>query len=505
MAVERPRLTVWQKTCYSAGTLGHVMLDRTLLLWLVVFYIPAGKGASALMHPVAYTMIMFFGRFVDTVADPLIAKWSDSSHSRLGRRSVFMLWNGVPLAVCTVLAFYPPFPSAADPSERLWNAAYLALVLGGYFFFFTAYVAPYLALFTEIVTDYKERVKLGMWKGYFSQFGLIGGMMLSPVLLSGATIGGVDLPGLGYKGMIWAIAIPSVIAMYLPFAGINERRMCNAVPSSTPLIRSLLATLRNGPFVWFLVARQTFDFGFNMIVLALPYYTTLVLGKPEGYMAALFGGTFGVTLLSFVPCSALAQRLGKKRTMWLSMAAFALFLPALSVTDHPLNPVPPVIWAHVFLALSGVPLAITLMLSDPFIAAVSDLDSQATGQHRQAMYFGAQGFFSKLLVAASSGVALFVMTMFGTHVNAEGTPVPSREGVLLLGPVAAGFCLVGLWLFRRYPEKFDATTGEFYLDYDTSRMRAFAGLEPVPVAVTVESPGIVLDSTADIVPERDRP
>ena len=460
-------LTLRQKASYSFGTLGYGMLDRALLMWVLVYYIPTGPDRAPLMHPAVFAAVMFFGRFVDMVADPLVAAWSDSSQSRRGRRSVFMLWSGLPLVVCAVLAFYPPVGTPETRAHEYLNAGYLAIVLGGYFFFFTAYVAPYLALFPEIVTHFRDRVTLGTWRGSFFLIGLVGGMLVSPVLRD----------QFGYRGMIWLVGVAACVCLYLPFAGIDERALCTGTPSSTPVVRSLLATLHNGPFVWWMVARQTFDFGFNMVVLGVPYYTVLVLGKGEGYVGALLAGTFACAFLAMHPVGALARQLGKKRTMMLSMGAYVVLLPGLLVTDWPGNPVPPLIWAHLCLGLSGVPLAVTLVLAEPFVAAVSDLDRDATGEERQAMYFGAQGFFSKLLIALSGAVALFVMSDFGRAVNAEGTPIPVREGVLWLGPVAGAFCLVGLWLFRNYPEKRDPETGEFYLDYDTSRMVAYAAAD----------------------------
>ena len=459
-AQARPPLTPWQKACYGFGTLGPTMLDRALLMWIVVYYIPAEESRPQLLHPAVFSVIMIAGRVVDAIVDPVIAKWSDSSHARIGRRSVFMLWNGLPLAICTILAFYAPIATPQSTQDGIVNAGYLALVLAGFFIFFTAYVAPYLALFPEIVTEYRERVSLGTWKAYFGLAGLMGGMLLSPILVD----------RFGYQGMIWAIALPALVCMYIPFAGINEREMCRGVPSATPLVQSLLATLRNGPFVRFLIARQTFDFGFNMIVVTIPFYAILVLKKEEAYVSALLGGTFAVTLATMAPLGGLAKRIGKKRALMISMGLFVVLLPALSATGHPLNPVPPVLWGHVCLALSGIPLAFSLLLAEPFIAAVSDLDREATGEQREAMYFGAQGFFSKVFIGLAGAGALYIMSKFGTTPNA----VPVAEGVLLVGPIAGAFCVLGLWMFRKYPEKFDTETGTYYLDYDTSRMRAHA-------------------------------
>src|SRR5690606_35071911 len=109
-----------------------------------------------------WLLINLVARAVDSVSDPVIAAWSDRSRHRLGRRRVFMLAGGVPLAISTAALFFPPFPGAATG-----NAIFLLVVFSSYFVFFTVYVAPYLALVPELGQTPSERVDLTTFQAAF--------------------------------------------------------------------------------------------------------------------------------------------------------------------------------------------------------------------------------------------------------------------------------------------------------------------------------------------------
>jgi GPH family glycoside/pentoside/hexuronide:cation symporter len=87
-----------------------------------------------------------------------------------------------------------------------------------------------------------------------------------------------------------------------------------------------------------------------------------------------------------------------------------------------------------------------LLVPDAIVAAVSDLEEKLSGQRREAMYFGAQGFILKLALGISTLVTTGLLAVFG------GTTEQSL-GIRLTGPVAALFIIIGAFVFSRYPEK----------------------------------------------------
>jgi hypothetical protein len=62
------------------------------------------------------------------------------------------------------------------------------------------------------------------------------------------------------------------------------------------------------------------------------------------------------------------------------------------------------------------------------------------------MYFGVQGLTTKMLYGVSNAILAWLFSAYG---KSPDEPL----GVLLVGPVAAGFCLASTLLFLRYPER----------------------------------------------------
>ena len=217
-----------RRLAYNASTAGWALLDSIFMTFYVVFLLPPKEKIAEGM--IAYISnrtflgvltvlgsIMIFGRIVDAVADPLVASWSDRSRSHLGRRRLFLILGGLPLAVFPVLIFFPPVPDTS------WvNAVYLALIFGGYFFAFTVYVGPYLALIPELGHTKAERIGMTTAQGYFSLLGNAAVMIGGPLLLTGFLRGTSSV--VAYQRMAIVLAVPGVIV-------VRDRSRTSADPS----------------------------------------------------------------------------------------------------------------------------------------------------------------------------------------------------------------------------------------------------------------------------------
>jgi Na+/melibiose symporter-like transporter len=87
-----------------------------------------------------------------------------------------------------------------------------------------------------------------------------------------------------------------------------------------------------------------------------------------------------------------------------------------------------------------------MILPTVILGQLIDLDEANTGANRAAMYYGVQGLFTKWVYAASAAILSFLLSAYG---RSAAEPL----GVLLIGPVAGGLCLVGAILYLFYPEK----------------------------------------------------
>lgn len=425
------KLPLWGKVAYGAGAGGFSLVDRILITWLLYYYvIKPIKGDEILVSAFAFGIIMFFGRVVDAVADPIIARWSDNYSGRMGRRAPFMLFSGIIYVAVFIGLFYPPVAGKSP-----FNSAYLVVMLGLYFALFTAYVCPYLALLPELARSNRDRVDLATWKAVFSIVG-VGVAFIA---------GGALIKIAGTYGMLWVMGAVGLVLLYLPVL-IREKDYAEAKPATLGLVEALKTTFRNRPFVIYLAGNVAFWLGFNIVTLNIPGYVKVLLRGGEGDTAIYFGLVLVVAFLFFPLVNVFCKKLGLKAVMMFSLVFFMLLLPVLFFLGQPLFSLSPEVAAYILMALIGIPVAAIFVVPDAIVAAVSDLEEKLSGQRREAMYFGAQGFIMKFALGISTIITGGLLQFFGST-------VAQPLGIQLTGPVAAFFILIGVIAFARYPEK----------------------------------------------------
>jgi GPH family glycoside/pentoside/hexuronide:cation symporter len=438
------KLPVWGQLLYGAGAGGFSIIDRLMITWLItVFIVKPIRGVEPLVPALAFGIVMFLGRVVDAIADPIIARWSDNFQGRLGRRIPFMLVSGIIYTAVFIALFYPPLTEDTQVSllfgltarGGIINSIVLTLLLGLYFILFTAYVCPYLALLPELARSNKDRVDLATWKAVFSIIGV-----------GAAFIGGAALVGaIGFYPMIWIMGAVGLVMLYLPVL-IKERVYSEAKPASLGLIDALKTTFRNRAFTIYLAGNVAFWLGFNIITLNVIPYVVVLLGGTEDESGLYMAVAFGVAMFGFILVNILAKKFGLKAMMMFSMVAFMVILPFFFFIGRPLFSLSPQTIMFILMALVGLPMAGLFVVPDAIVAAVSDLEEKLSGQRREAMYFGAQGFILKVALGLSTLITTGLFHFFG---NTAAQPL----GIQLTGPVAALFILAGVLIFIRYPEK----------------------------------------------------
>lgn len=425
------QLPLWGKIIYGTGSGGFSLIDRVLITWLFYYYITSPlEGVEALMPPFAFGIIMFLGRAIDAVADPVIARWSDNYQGKMGRRLPFMLFSGVAYAAVFIALFYPPL---AENSPL--NSVYLAVMLGLYFTLFTAYVCPYLALLPELARTAKDRVDLATFRAIFMLLGV-------GVALIGS---GILIGMFSFHGMVWIMAFFGLIMLYLPVF-IKEKDYAEAKPATLGLAEAIRTTFKNHAFVIYLIGNVTFWLGFNIITLNLPLYVTILLGGTEDDTSIYFGLAFVVALIFFPVVNILSKKIGLKAVMMFALVAFLVLLPFFYFLGQPMLGLTPEVFGYILMGLAGLPLAVIFIVPDAIVAEVSDLEIKLSGQRREAMYFGAQGFILKLAMGLSTVITSALLQFFG---STAAEPL----GIQLTGPVSAVFIMVGVIVFTRYPEK----------------------------------------------------
>ncbi len=388
-----------------------------------------------------FSIIMLAGRIVDSIADPLIGYWSDRTQTRWGRRIPFMMFGGIPLCIVFFLIWVVPLNVFPSGSTALF--VYLCFLMGAFWFLFTAVCCPYLALLPEIANSEHERLELAEYMAVFMLVSSGVVMILLPVLKD----------SFGYVGMALIVAGMTAVSIYSPVITIKERYARK--PEDYGILTALKWTFSNKAFVIYVVSSVFLQISFQTIIMSMEMIVTVILGKPGSYMGIIMGGAGLVAVISFFLINGLAEKYDKRKIYMIGMGIFVLLLPFIfffGQYDLSINlafigihyVISELAVAFVVFGLTGFPIAVLMVLPPTILADIIDLDELNTGERREAMYFGAQGFLQK----GGLGLCGFII---GVLFQLYGASVDRHLGLDLLGPVTSFFMIIGFIIFLWYP------------------------------------------------------
>ncbi len=442
------RFPLWGQILYSSGYIGFTIADRIWITFMLYFYLPPKEsGMTELISNKTFLWVLtvaglatIFGRVVDAIANPLVASWSDSSTSKLGRRKFFLVYGGLPLMVATALLFFPPSDHAT-----MGNAVYMALMLGCLLFFFTFYVTPWLALIPELSHTNKERINITTMQAAFSLVGVVI-VMIGGYALWGALEGaGIDKT-LALQYTIVILCALGLVFCYLCIIPLDEKRYSATGPAQIGMWDSLKLTFKNRPFIPYLVGTICLWFGLNVVSESATYYVTVLLGKPETFASVVFAFVFGVALIFFPIINIASRVIGKKMIMILSLAVFAVCAVLIYFLGSDALILSPVNQAFIIFGVMGIPVSALLAVPNAMIADLAEYDAVKTGINRDAMYFGAQGLVQKVNLGVATLVLAYLFAAFGKDVADPG-------GIRLSAFLTAFVCILGIIVYLFYPEK----------------------------------------------------
>ena len=467
MSTTPSRLTLPRQLAYACGQAGNVLGETLITTYLLVLYLPPGRegeGLRALVPALVFGFIPamavanIFSRFIDTVTDPLVANWSDRSNHRFGRRRIFMAVGAVPLAAMTILIFFPP---SDEPS--LINVAFLSIVLALYYTFFTVYVAPYLALLPEIASQKALNVRVATLMAIFA---LVGGL----VAING---GGVMIAAFGEATLalkqesiqktVVILGLVSLVLLAVPVFLVPERKLvqrAEASASSTGLLDSVKKTMSDRAFLPYVFGYIAFAFGFNIVRSALPYIVTVLMKTGSDSPAPI--AVFGVAAVCFPIVGWLAVKVGKRKVMIGGSLIMGVAMASFYFVDD-------VTGGFIALAVSGMGVSVFLAVPNAMLSDVANANALRSGERREGMFFGSQGFLLKFNLGISTSVLAGLLDL--------GRSVGDDQGVRLAGPVAAVVLVGAAVCFYLYPEK-----------RITDELAAGEPLEPATGAVDVPGP-----------------
>jgi len=250
----------------------------------------------------------------------------------------------------------------------------------------------------------------------------------------------------GYRRVATVFAIISFILFLLPVICIRERYDSEAIQSEPlPWGQGLKDALRNKPFMIYAWSFFLFTIGFLAVQRVLPYWAELGLDGDESTITFLLIPFILVAILSYAVIPIVARYLHMKWLMFIALGIIASGMPFLYVIGR-LNVDFTVrtILGMVLFGYCGIGQAIIYVMMIPMLGDIIDYDEKFSGERREAVYNGLSAFIWKASMAGSIWLASQSMSLWGNSIE-------KYTGVLLVGPFAGIFGLLGMILISFYP------------------------------------------------------
>jgi GPH family glycoside/pentoside/hexuronide:cation symporter len=429
---------------YCCGQFGGNIVNMVCTGWLVYFYTTKGPGREFYISSAVFGIAFMLGRFVDGIADPLVAYWSDNTRSPWGRRRPFLLFATPPLIVTFIMLFRPIFPAGS-----LAITVYTIVLMGLFYIFFTLVMGPYLSLYPELVPDNDERVQVSTYLAVCMMLATAFQGMLVPKF--------VDVNSPLYMGYANAAIVSGGMAfvfLYVTAFTVREKRVQAPVnkEASYSMFQAFAWTLKNPAFLIYIISSIFQYLGFACITASIPFIVTRLMGQSEGFVTTVYLTLFPGIAISFVVINALTKKFEKAYLYKIGLLLLALLMPLLFFVGRYPLPVSPTVAGIILMGLLSFPLAINQVLPMAILADIADYDEKLSGHRREGMYFGMQGLLQKIATGLSMGMQGVLFQYFGKELPSAACSGPNCFlGVSLLGPIAGILGLIGFFIFLKYP------------------------------------------------------
>lgn len=413
---------------YNLASFTFNIYDTVLYAWIPYFYAPPkGSGSTQYIPLAAIGIILAGGRILDAVSDTLIGYLSDRTRSRWGRRKPYIFISNPILFLAFILVWLPPVNLTGTT-----NIIYLAVVLFFYYWGYTGVLIPWFAVLPEMSDQNKVRVKIASIGVAVGVFGALFGGGLSGLLFQ----------KMGAFPMALIMGIPAVFAGQLTLFGIKERHPAVSEVQTEGFFKVVKEVFANRQVLSFSFMVMFVQMTYQLMLMNLPYTTTLILGRKEADASLIMGEVIILMAASTPMWYWLLQKFPKRNVFRaIIVAMMAGFILNFFIGYS--KAVSPMIQAMLIFPVAAIPLGGMFTAAIGIIADLTDYDQLRSGQRREAIYFGIYGIVRKTGWALCSLILAGVFSVFGY--SAE-----NPLGVRAIWLVCALSCLIGLLVFIPY-------------------------------------------------------
>jgi GPH family glycoside/pentoside/hexuronide:cation symporter len=263
--------------------------------------------------------------------------------------------------------------------------------------------------------------------------------------LIGGGLSGPLLENLGAFNMSMVLGAVAFVGCELTILGIQERTPAEPSRENRGVkgfLKVLKAVFADRQVISFAVTIMLVQLTYQLMLMNVPYFTTLIMGQDEAAASMLMGKIIILMALSTPMWYFLLSRFAKRSVFRCIILAMATgFVLSFFIGKLPLIPLS--IQAIVIFALVAIPVGGMFAVALGLIADLTDYDELKSGKRREAVYYGIYGIVRKTGWAFCSLIMMIVFKLFGF--SAE-----NPMGVRVVWLVCALSCMVGFLTFIPY-------------------------------------------------------
>lgn len=423
------KLSLKVKLGYGVCDIGGNLYFTSIGFWLLIFLTDTVGLAAGLAG-----LVVAIGKIWDAITDPMVGYLSDRTETRWGRRRPYILFGSFPLFIAMIIMFTNP-QLESQTMLFIWGIVAFCLLSTA----ITVVNIPYNSLTPELTPDYHERTSLN---GYRFAFAIIGTLTGAGIALP--IINGFSTRNVGFTVMGITFGALMLVSALITFFSVREPEQ--RVKPTEGFLSTYLKVFKNKPYVLILITYALNLTFLTIIMGAAVYYFKYIHNDESKTTLGLL--ILLITALAFIPISVIiSKKMGKKVVYGGGMLIFAIGIMVLFFFGHHYE----IAFTYAVLAVVGAGQGFTMALPYAIVADAVEYDYLLTGERREGAFFGIWTFATKVGSALALGISGWVLALTGYIPDVAQTEL-ARLGIrLLVGPIPAFFCILGIVFLSLYP------------------------------------------------------
>ena len=359
----------------------------------VLTFIPNYYGSELGIELSTVGLVWLLATLVDGISDPVIGYASDRTHSRWGRRRIWMAAAVIPMLLSVYYLFFPATGV---------GAGYLLFWMITLWIAWTMLLIPYYAWGAELSTDYHERAVVSAWRTWVGMFANVLSKLIPVAALYFFAYGGTR-EVLVLIGTMLMVLLPVTVG--LAVWQVPESRAF--VAARMPLLHGLRLMWRNGPFKRLLLAFFINYIGTSISSATIMFYIRGIIGEEKAGIAMILC-YYLANLISIPLWLRVSRHIGKHRAWVVGLLIFVVASPLYLLLGEG-----DFVWMLPIAAITGVGGGAFWVMPNAMKADVIDLDTLKSGENRAAMFFAVWSLAIKLAMALGPWLALTTLDWVG--------------------------------------------------------------------------------------------